>query len=111
LKIRETPIRWSFFIAIECMSAIVCFLYDSYSMFSSAPKIINSEEEDAFGHYDKIEFIRKFIEDNIQDWRFLTNEYDRMIALYGGRWSGKSTIMKTLCESGDPKLQLKTSRN
>lgn len=75
-------------------------------MFSSAPKVINSKEEDAFGHYDKIEFIRKFIEDNIKDWWFLTNEYDRMIALYGWWWSGKSTIMKTLCESRDVALCL-----
>jgi hypothetical protein len=36
-------------------------------MFSSKPTVINSIKDDFFGHYDKIEFIKQFIEDNIEE--------------------------------------------
>lgn len=58
--------------------------------------MILTEHNDALWHLDKVKFIKQFIENLNSDWFWDKETSDRLIALYGNRWSGKSSIMKTL---------------
>jgi len=70
--------------------------------------LILKAENDKLGYLDKVKIIKKFIETNYCEWGVFSNSTDdRMIALYGGRWSWKSSIMTTLCHSDDENYVLK----
>lgn len=78
---------------------------------SDQPFVIHKEEDDLLGVIPKIKFLKSFLESENE-----IIQKDRMIALYGGWGSGKSTIMKTLMESelkhgkGELILQLDTNK-
>ena len=60
------------------------------NLLNDKPIILN-EENDLFGTLHKVKLLKEFFE-NQKD--FLTEE--KMVALYGGWGTGKSSVMKTL---------------
>ena len=58
--------------------------------------LVLTEDNDLLKVLPKVKFLKWFIEDNFKkNWLF-DSENDRMIALYGWWWTGKSSVMKTL---------------
>ena len=66
---------------------------------TSWPIDLSIEWNDKLSHWWKVTAIKEFIEEKYSDWWDLADsDHDKMIALYGWRWSGKSSIMYTLCQ-------------
>lgn len=58
-----------------------------------------TDKTDKLWYLEKVKFIKNFIETQyLEEWSFYNTNSDNMIALYWWRGSGKSSIMKTLCE-------------
>lgn len=62
-----------------------------------APLVL-TEETDFLWSLEKVKFLKEFIEKEFKDGGLLTGENDRLIALYGGWGTWKSSVMKTLHE-------------
>ena len=81
----------------KCSFTAVRYWYMSNEHKKWNPLVL-TKENDLLKILPKVEFLKWFIEDRFEDW-FFESENDRMIALYGWWGTGKSSVMKTLCES------------
>lgn len=78
---------------------IYCVTSIMWDRLLSWEPLVLTKENDFLWSLEKVEFLKEFIETELEEGWLLTKENDRMIALYGWRGTGKSSVMQTLCES------------